>query len=53
MVGIAVYLLISGRNKLPVHKRIQILAILVEGCCMRWIARVADVSINNVRKNSN
>jgi IS1 family transposase len=37
-------------NKLPHHKRAQILAMLVEGSSMRSISRVADVSINTVTK---
>ena len=37
-------------NKLPMEKRRQILAMLVEGSSMRSISRVADVSINTVSK---
>jgi IS1 family transposase len=37
-------------NKLPLAKRIQILAMLCEGSSMRSISRVADVSINTVTK---
>ncbi len=37
-------------NKLPLVKRVQILAMLCEGSSMRSIARVADVSINTVAK---
>jgi IS1 family transposase len=37
-------------NKLPVHKRVQILSMLVEGSSMRSISRVVDVSINTVSK---
>ncbi|WP_309753136.1 IS1 family transposase [Novosphingobium sp.] len=37
-------------NKLPLSKRIQILAMLCEGSSMRSISRVADVSINTVSK---
>ena len=37
-------------NKLPQHKRIQILSMLVEGSSLRSISRVADVSINSVTK---
>jgi len=37
-------------NKLPIEKRRQILAMLVEGSSMRSISRVADVSINTVSK---
>jgi IS1 family transposase len=37
-------------NKLPHAKRVQILSMLVEGCSMRSISRVADVSINTVAK---
>jgi IS1 family transposase len=39
-----------GMNKLPLEKRRQILAMLVEGSSMRSISRVADVSINTVSK---
>lgn len=39
-----------GMNKLPLAKRIQILAMLCEGSSMRSISRVADVSINTVSK---
>jgi IS1 family transposase len=37
-------------NKLPLEKRVQILSMLVEGCSMRSVSRVADVSINTVTK---
>ncbi|MEZ5849526.1 MAG: IS1 family transposase [Hyphomicrobiaceae bacterium] len=37
-------------NKLPTHKRAQILAMLCEGSSMRSISRVCDVSINTVAK---
>ena len=37
-------------NKLPISKRVQILAMLCEGSSMRSISRVADVSINTVSK---
>jgi IS1 family transposase len=37
-------------NKLPLEKRRQILAMLVEGSSMRSISRVVDVSINTVSK---
>jgi IS1 family transposase len=37
-------------NKLPLVKRVQILAMLCEGSSMRSISRVADVSINTVDK---
>jgi IS1 family transposase len=37
-------------NKLSLHKRVQILSMLVEGSSMRSISRVADVSINSVTK---
>ncbi len=37
-------------NKLPIHKRVQILNMLVEGMSMRAVSRVADVSINTVKK---
>ena len=37
-------------NKLPEHKRIAILSMLVEGSSMRSISRVVGVSINTVTK---
>ncbi len=37
-------------NKLPIHKRAQILNMLCEGSSMRSISRIADVSINTVTK---
>jgi IS1 family transposase len=37
-------------NKLPLAKRVQILAMLCEGSSMRTISRVVDVSINTVSK---
>ncbi|MGE3066308.1 MAG: IS1 family transposase [Hyphomicrobiaceae bacterium] len=37
-------------NKLPLSKRVQILAMLCEGSSMRSISRVCDVSINTVTK---
>lgn len=37
-------------NRLPLEKRVQILAMLVEGSSMRSVSRVADVSINTVAK---
>ncbi|KUO54127.1 MAG: transposase [Alphaproteobacteria bacterium BRH_c36] len=37
-------------NKLPLQKRVQILAMLCEGSSMRSISRVCDVSINTVAK---
>jgi len=39
-----------GMNKLPIAKRVQILAMLCEGSSMRSISRVCDVSINTVGK---
>ncbi|MBW7838002.1 MAG: DDE-type integrase/transposase/recombinase [Sphingomonadales bacterium] len=39
-----------GMNKLPLHTRVQILNMLVEGSSMRSISRVAGVSINTVTK---
>src|SRR5436305_8378948 len=39
-----------GMNKLPVAKRVQILAMLCEGSSMRSISRICDVSINTVTK---
>lgn len=39
-----------GMNKLPIAKRVQILAMLCEGSSMRSISRIADVSINTVSK---
>lgn len=37
-------------NKLPLHKRIMILSMLVEGMSMRSISRTVGVSINTVTK---
>jgi IS1 family transposase len=37
-------------NKLPIAKRVQILAMLCEGSSMRSVSRVCDVSINTVAK---
>ncbi len=37
-------------NKLPLHKRVQILAMMVEGSSMRSISRVVGCSINTVTK---
>ncbi|MEQ8451625.1 MAG: IS1 family transposase [Nitratireductor sp.] len=37
-------------NKLPTHKRAQILSMLVEGASMRSISRITGVSINTVTK---
>ena len=37
-------------NKLPEHKRTQILNMLVEGSSMRSISRVVGISINTVTK---
>ena len=37
-------------NRLPIAKRTQIIALLVEGMSMRAVSRVADVSINTVTK---
>lgn len=39
-----------GMNKLPLAKRVQILAMLCEGSSMRSISRITDVSINTVSK---
>lgn len=41
---------IEGMNKLPLHKRVMILSLLVEGMSMRSISRTAGVSINTVTK---
>src|SRR5258707_9032355 len=41
---------LRGMNKLPLAKRVQILAMLCEGSSMRSISRVVDVSINTVSK---
>lgn len=41
---------IIGMNKLPIAKRVQILAMLCEGSSMRSVSRVCDVSINTVAK---
>lgn len=37
-------------NKLPVHKRVQILKLLCEGMSMRAVSRLVDCSINTVTK---
>ena len=37
-------------NKLPEHKRIQALNMLVEGSSMRSVSRVVVISINTVTK---
>lgn len=37
-------------NKLPLHKRTQIIHLLVEGNSLRSTSRIADVSINTVTK---
>lgn len=37
-------------NKLPLHKRTQIINLLVEGNSLRATSRIADVSINTVTK---
>ena len=39
-----------GMNKLPLHKRVMILSLLVEGSSMRSISRTVGVSINTVTK---
>lgn len=41
---------LSGMNKLPLEKRIQIINLLVEGSSLRAASRIADVSINTVTK---
>lgn len=41
---------IEGMNKLPLHKRVMILNMLVEGMSMRSISRTVGVSINTVTK---
>ncbi len=58
LVSIGVFLVLTlylvlaqgGMNTLPMHKRVQILNMLVEGMSMRAASRVADVSINTVKK---
>ncbi len=40
----------QGMNKLPKHKRVMILSMLVEGMSMRSISRTVGVSINTVSK---
>jgi IS1 family transposase len=37
-------------NTLPLHKRVQIIRLLVEGNSLRAISRIVDVSINTVTK---
>ena len=41
---------VNDMNKLPLHKRTQILHMMVEGSSMRSISRVVGVSINTVTK---
>src|SRR5580704_1439120 len=41
---------ISGMNRLPLEKRVQILNLLCEGSSMRSISRVTETSINTVTK---
>src|SRR5712675_524527 len=40
----------TGMNRLPITKRIQILSLLCEGSSMRSISRLVDVSINTVTR---
>jgi IS1 family transposase len=40
----------SGMNRLPIGKRVQILSLLCEGSSMRSISRTVDVSINTVTR---
>jgi IS1 family transposase len=40
----------SGMDRLPVAKRVQILSLLCEGSSMRSISRIVDVSINTVTR---
>ncbi len=40
----------EGMNKLPLHKRVMILNMLVEGMSMRAVSRTVGVSINTVTK---
>jgi len=37
-------------NRLPLHKKVQIITLLVEGNSLRSCSRIADVSINTVTK---
>src|SRR6056297_1647736 len=41
---------IKNMNKLPIHKRVMILSMLVEGMSMRAVSRTVGVSINTVSK---
>lgn len=41
---------INGMNKMPTHKRAQILNMLVEGMSMRSVSRITGASINTVSK---
>jgi IS1 family transposase len=41
---------LSGMNKLPIEKRVQIIHLLVEGNSLRSTSRIADVSFNTVLK---
>jgi IS1 family transposase len=40
----------SGMNRLPIAKRVQILSLLCEGSSMRSVSRIVDVSINTVTR---
>ena len=42
--------IIISMNRLPLHKRVLILSMLVEGFSMRSVSRTAGVSINTVAK---
>src|ERR1700737_4945464 len=44
------YHIMSGMNRLPISKRVQILSLLCEGSSMRSVSRLVDVSINTVTR---
>ena len=44
--------IMSGMNKLPVAKRVQILAMLCEGVSMRSISRLVDVALMDAQEDT-
>jgi IS1 family transposase len=50
LTGQANFLILDIMNTLPLHKRKQIIQLLVEGNSLRSCSRIADVSINTVTK---
>ena len=47
---LSIYYYLCFMNKLPLHKKTQIITLLVEGNSLRSCSRIADVSINTVTK---